>query len=295
MELRHLKYFLAVAEELHFGRAAKRLNISQPPLSSQINQLEEEIGAKLLSRNKRNVELTEAGKHFLEKTYQILKMLDKTCEETREIDSGIVGELNIGFTGLWNKYLINFLFNFRSSYPDVKPVLYQMSTSDQLQSLKERQTQIGFLCPPIDTSFLNFHLIHRFPFVVALPASHPLAHDDSLIDVLELKNESFIMTDRKLEPGYYDTIISLCNQAGFTPRITQEASGVFTILSLVATGLGVTIVSSLSLEYKVPGVVYKELKGDLPNIEYTMVWRKDEDSPIVKNFCMMVDKLLNSK
>lgn len=290
MELRHLRYFIAVAEELHFSKAAERLNISQPPLSYQIAQLEEKVGAKLLNRTKRAVELTEAGKYFLENTYHLFNMLERTCEETRRIAQGEAGRLIIGFSGSWSSKLLKFLRYYRSKYPNIKVLLQQSSTSDQVESLHKKQIDVGILAPPIDSTLLNLCTIHRVPFYAALPLAHPLAQKKSPLSLSELKDEPFIMSPRKIGPGYYDTIISMCHQAGFSPHIIQEAEGVFTILTLVSAEIGVSIVSKLALEHPKEGVVFRELKDNSIMMNLSLTWRKNGESPIVKAFVDTFDE-----
>ncbi len=295
MELRHLRYFVAVAEELHFSKAAKRLNISQPPLSYQIAQLEEIVGAKLLNRTNRAVELTEAGKYFLENTYHLFNMLERTCEETRRIAQGEAGQLIIGFSGSWSSKLLKFLRYYRSKFPNIKVLLQQSSTSSQVKSLLKKQIDVGILAPPIDSASLNLRTIHLVPFYAALPSSHPLAQKKTPLDLGELKDEPFIMSPRKIGPGYYDTIISMCHQAGFSPNIIQEAEGVFTILTLVSTEIGVSLVSKLALEHPKEGVVFRALKNNSIKMNLSLAWRKNEESPIIKAFVATFDEFINSQ
>lgn len=292
MELRHIKYFIAVAEELHFGKAAARLNMSQPPLSQQINQLENELGVVLFRRTKRSVEMTDAGKAFLDQSYQILNKLEKACEEARNIHKGRVGELNIGLAGSWSSRLLNLLRTYRSKFPDVEVLIHQMSTVSQIKAFQENSIQIGILCPPIDTNDLNLRAIHTVPFYAALPSGHPLAGETYPLDLIKLKGEPFIISPRKVGPGYYDTIISLCNRSGFSPKISQETEGIFNILTLVSMEMGVSLVSQLALEHPREGVVFRELKDKQVTMDLTIAWRKDEDSSIINNFLTIVDQFL---
>ncbi|PGY09105.1 LysR family transcriptional regulator [Bacillus sp. AFS031507] len=284
MELRHLRYFVAVAEELHFGKAASRLNISQPPLSMQINQLEGEIGAKLFFRTKHHVELTDAGRIFLEQTYQILEKLEKACIEAAKIHRGEVGQLVIGFTGSLSSQQLQFLRQYRSRFPEVEVILKQMSTTDQVKALLEKRIHFGMLCPPIENNLLNFHIVHRVPFIAAIPSTHPLASETSPLDIRDLKNESFIISPRNIEPGYHDSIISICHQAGFTPKISQEAEGIFTILTLVAAELGVALVTTLVLDHPKQGVVFRDLKDSQTTMDLFLAWRKNDNLHIVDSF-----------
>ncbi|MDR7079294.1 DNA-binding transcriptional LysR family regulator [Neobacillus niacini] len=293
MELRHLHYFVAVAEELHFGRAAKRLNMSQPPLSQQIAQLEKELEVKLFNRTKRHTELTPAGKYFLEHSYEILNKLERTCNDVRKIHQGEKGQLIIGYTGILSKLLLNLIRTYRSRYSKVEVVLQFLSSASQIQSLTENKIKLGFVCPPIESSNLNSRLVGYAPFVVALPSTHPLAKSTSPLDIRELKSEPFIMTHRKNEPGYYDTIISICNRSGFSPNVIQEAEGIFTILTLISTGMGISLVTTLALEYGNTGVVFRPVLDDTATMDLSMVWRKNEESPLVDTFLGVYDELFN--
>lgn len=293
LELRHLHYFVAVAEELHFGRAAKRLNLSQPPLSQQIAQLEKELEVNLFNRTKRHTELTPAGKYFLEHSYEILNKLERTCNDVRKIHQGEKGQLIIGYTGILSKLLLNLIRTYRSRYSKVEVVLQFLSSASQIQSLTENKIKLGFVCPPIESSNLNSRLVGYAPFVVALPSTHPLAKSTTPLDIRELKSEPFIMTHRKNEPGYYDTIISICNRSGFSPNVIQEAEGIFTILTLISTGMGISLVTTLALEYGNSGVVFRPVLDDTATMDLSMVWRKNEESPLVDTFLGVYDELFN--
>lgn len=285
IELRHLHYFIAVAEELHFGNAAKRLNISQPPLSQQIIQLEKEMEVKLFYRNSRSVELTQAGKHFLQETQEILAKINASVEETRKIHAGEAGVLKVAFTGSLNANLIRLIHLHRTRYPDIQVTLHPMSSTDQQKALAEKEIHIGFLCLPVDNPDLRFQHIYSSPFVAALPKNHPSATASGPIHIKELKGDPFIMAPRRLEPGYYDTIISICQSGDMSPAIHQEAEGVTHILSLVAAGIGVTLVTeSAQQEYPKKGIVYKSLKNIKQEMDLYIAWNHTDESPLTKRF-----------
>lgn len=294
MEIRQLKYFIMVAEELHFGRAARKLNISQPPLSRQIAQLETEMGVQLLKRTNRFVELTEAGKSFLEDAHSILHSLDRACNRARKIHEGEAGQLVIGIAGSWSSALLRFLRYYRTKFPEIEVLIHQMSTMEQLRAFEEKRIHFGILCPPIDSQALHLRVIHSVPFYVALPSSHPLAGETAPIQLKALKKDPFIMSPRNIGPGYYDTIISICRNAGFSPRIAQEAEGLFTILTLVAAGIGVSLVSELALEHPKEGVVFRALEEEDTKMELTLAWRKDESSPIVEQFLQSFEEMFDT-
>ncbi|MFM7423709.1 MAG: LysR substrate-binding domain-containing protein, partial [Elainella sp.] len=234
MELRHLRYFIAVAEELHFGRAAERLHMAQPPLSQQIKQLEDLLGFRLFERTKRSVQLTEAGQVFLSETYRLFRQLDQAIETGRQVSRGEKGQLVVGFvsSAAYN-VLPDILRRFRSLVPDVRLELHELPTNEQVEWLLEGKIDVGFLRPPIEAVPLNLITIVREPMVVALPEQHPLGQA-SEISLTSLANDAFVLFPRPLSPQTYDQIISLCQQAGFSPNVVQEAMQMQTIVSLVA-------------------------------------------------------------
>ncbi|HWR06651.1 LysR family transcriptional regulator [Sporomusa sp.] len=284
MELRHLHYFIAVAEELHFSRAANRLNMAQPPLSQQIQNLETEIGVPLFYRTKRQVELTGAGKVFLEKAYQITADVEKACVAAQNTHQGKLGRLIVGFTGIATFNMLPRLIPaYRAMYPFVELTLRQLGTTDQVQALLKEELQVGILCLPVVASELNFEIVCRDSFVVALPKDHPLAAE-SHIDVQQLAPESFIMTTRKVGEGYHDGIINICRRAGFEPRISQEVHELQTSVSLVAAGMGIALLPGSIQELNIKGVVYRRIKNAIPPLETAIAWNKNQKSPSVENF-----------
>lgn len=284
MELRHLRYFVAVAEELHFSRAAKRLNMSQPPLSNQIAQLEDIIGTKLFNRTKRTVELTESGEIFLKHTYELFNLLENAVENTKRMGDGSSGKLIVGYTGSWSNKMLHFLRYYRNAFPDVKVLLHQLSTGEQLIALQKKEIDLGILAHPRDRSYLHLQTIHNEPFYAALPISHPLAKGEGDLHLAHLKEDPFILPPRQIGPGYYDTLISLCNRAGFSPKIIQETEGLFTILTLVSAEIGVSIVSGLALEHPKKGVTFRKLSDDSLRLKLFLAWPKTKASPVAIQF-----------
>jgi len=283
LELRHIRYFLTLAEELNFSRAAERLHMAQPPLSRQIRELEEELGTKLFNRTNRRVELTAAGRVFLEKSSQILQQLENASIATRMTSLGTDGQITIGFTGTI-QVLVPFLQQYNEKFPNVGIVLQLMSTSDQIKSLHEKRIDIGFISVPIFSHLLNVQPIFRSHFKAALPEKHPLALKKSPLYIQELSKEPFIMTPRTVGEYYYDTFINIFQQAGFTPKIKTFAHDIQTCLTLVSSGMGVTLTPA-SLE-SMRGVVYREIE-DIDKsliIEKSVAWRKNESSQIIDNF-----------
>lgn len=293
MEIRLLHYFIAVAEELNFSRAAERLNMSQPPLSRQIIKLEEELGVKLLDRTKQKVELTEGGKEFLKQSYEILDRIEQACVATRRVANGETGHLSIGYSGSMHNLLLQTLFHYRGKFPNVDIALTELSSTGVREALEKREIEIGIL-PPYTSHFFNFYTIIETPFIAALAQSHPLASEPAPLDVKALAKENFILPPRRIGTPYYDTIISLCTQAGFSPNIVQEVNGLTTIFTLVAAGAGITIVSKLAMEHPNHGIVFKELTP-VKTIATSLAWRKDEKSSIVKNFLTTAREFLNNR
>jgi DNA-binding transcriptional LysR family regulator len=284
IELRHLRYFVAVAEELHFGRAAERLHMAQPPLSQQIRQLEEYLGFQLFYRTKRSVRLTEAGQQFLDDTRQLLRQLEQAIETGRQISRGERGQLVIGFVSSAAYNVLPLILRaFRSQVPAVRLELHEMATNEQLQWLREGKIDIGFLRPPVEDKTLHLQIIVREPMVVALPETHPLAAE-SQIALAALANESFILFPRLLSPRAYDQIIGLCQQAGFSPKVVQEAMQMQTIVSLVAGNIGVAIVPVSLQNMQRTGVIYKPLAEPAPCAEVAVAWRSNDTSASVHQF-----------
>ncbi len=288
MELRHLRYFLTLAEELHFGRAAERLHIAQPPLSQQIRQLETELGFELFYRTKRKVQLTEAGQVFLEEVQQIFKQLEQAIQVGRQTSRGEMGQLVIGFvSSAPYNILPNILRSFRSSLPEVRLELHELTTNEQFRWLRESRIDVGFVRPPIEDDTLNFETIFQEYLIIALPDTHQLANQSDIC-LPWLKNEPFILFPRLLAPGLYDLIISLCQQAGFSPNVTQEAIQMHTIVSLVAGGLGIAIVPESLQNLQRTGVVYKVVKEATPKTAIAIIWRKNDTSATVQKFLEIV-------
>lgn len=278
MELRHLRYFVVLAEELNFSRAAKRLHIAQPPLSQQIRKLEEELGVQLFVRTKRSVRLTDAGEVFLEEALKVLKQAESATHAAQRAQRGEIGRLSVGFVGSAAYELLpRALRLYRTRFPGVELSLHQLTTTEQVHALHSREIDAGFLRPPVHDPTLSLEAVLREPLVAALPQTHRLA-DRKTIRLTELANEDFILYPRHLGPGTHDQIVSLCQRAGFSPRIGQEAVEMQTIVGLVAAGLGVSLVPASVEGLRSKDVVYKRMEDHTPDWEIAVVWRKQEDS-----------------
>lgn len=284
MELRHLHYFIAVAEELHFSRAAKRLCISQPPLSQQIRSLEDELGVKLFERTKRQVHLTEAGKVFLERAYLVLAQLEQAIAVTQQIGQGEVGRLAIGFVDSATYTVFpEILRVFRSQFPAVELRLHEMTTAQQIQALHHKQVDIGIVRSAISELGLSVECLLHESLVVALPETHPLSAQTK-VSLSTLADESFILFPAKLGPLFHEQIIHMCQQAGFRPKVAQEAVQMQTIVGLVAAGLGIAIVPASMQNFHRSGVIYRPLQEQIPNTGLYLAWRQHDSSPVISAF-----------
>jgi len=293
LELRHLRYFIAVAEELHFGRAAERLGISQPPLSQQIQALEEEIGARLFERTNRRVELTDAGRLFLDESRQVLAQVDKAVLLARRAHLGELGELKIGFTSSapFTSTIPSSIHAFRKAYPDVHLDLQEMSSRQVLKALLEESLQVGVIRPLALPDAVHWVELFREPLVAVLRADHPLAagSEDGLV-IAALAEEPFVFFPRSYGTGLYDQVIALTRQAGFSPRIAQEASEAMTIIGLVSAGLGVSILPASFRRTRVDGVVYRTLSDPEATTAVWLVRRQNEGSPLALSFIDLVTR-----
>lgn len=288
MELRHLRYFVAVAEELHFGHAAQKLGMAQPPLSQQIRRLELELGVQLLQRTKRRVQLTEAGRAFLEEARETLSQADRAIEVAQRAGRGEVGRLAIGFLGAAAYSLLpSILIAFRHRYPDVEVELHELKTSELIVALRDRRVQVGFVRLPVHDELLVVEAILREELLVALPERHPLA-SRAHISFRNLAQEVFLMPPRQLAPGFHEQVLNLCHQAGFTPKLGAEASQLQTIINLVAAGMGVTLVAESVRNLAGRGVVFKRLPEPAPVVEVGVAWRRDAHSELLSAFLNVV-------
>ncbi|MDZ8185168.1 MAG: LysR family transcriptional regulator [Nostoc sp. ChiSLP02] len=292
MELRHLRYFIAVAEELHFSKAAERLHIAQPPLSQQIQQLEAQLGVELFHRKtKRQVQLSEAGQVFLQEAYQLLAQLQKAIELTQKIGRGEKGQLRIGFTGLVTYNLLPVILRqFREQFPEVELMLQELTTTEQERALQDSRIHVGFAHPPLEDNTLNQKCIQQEALIVALAETHPLAEREK-ISVRSLINENFIVFPRHLGSGLYDQIVSLCQQGNFSPKVTQEAIQMQTIIGLVSAEMGIAIVPSSLQNFQRAGVVYRNFEEKTPLVETAIVWREEDMTPVLKEFLQVVMSL----
>jgi DNA-binding transcriptional LysR family regulator len=282
MELRHLRYFVAVAEERHFGRAARRLHIAQPPLSRQIQALEAELGFPLLERSRRSVELTAAGAVLLERARVLFTEVERAVQEARRASTGETGRLSVAYlSSLAYSGLTPLLRALRESLPSVELTLRELSPAEQLSALKQGRVDVGFVRGPVEDPSLASECIRRERLLVALPADHPLAARRR-IQLSALALEPFVSFPRSRAAAFFDTLMAMCHAAGFSPRIVQEAPQL-DALSLVAAGFGVAILPESIREVHRPGIELRPIVGS-PSVDLLAAWRANDTSPVLMTF-----------
>lgn len=283
MELRHLRYFVAVAEELHFGRAARRLHISQPPLSQQVRALERELGVELFVRAGRRVELTHAGRMFLERAQQTLLGADEAVEAARRAGRGEIGRLAIGFIhAATYRLLPEILRVFRAHMPKVELSLIEMPGSEQMLALNDGGIDVGFLRPPIANAAFDAHLLLREPLIAGLPRRHGLAAGGE-IALRALAAEPFVMYTPGRSP-LYGQVLSACEKAGFVPRVVQHSMHIMTLIGLVRSGIGIALLPRSASAVRMDGIRYRPLRYAGPRAEMVVAARRGDASPITRAF-----------
>ena len=281
-ELWQLRYFTAVATELHFGRAAQRLHISQPPLSRAIRALEHQLGVTLLARSRRRVELTAEGAHFLGEARRIVESVERAAAGVRALAAGERGRLRIGFVSLADYGVLPGLLKaYKAVQPGVALALREMLSPEQAAALGAGELDFGLLLPPVAGADELEHLVvQRERFLVALPARHRLARGAGRkarrVAMRELAGEPFVMVPREIAPGLYDIVSGLASRAGFSLNVTQEAIQMQTVVSLVSSGLGAAIVPGSLANLGRRGVVYREIADPHPRLELWLGWRRGE-------------------
>ena len=271
-----LRYFIAVAEYLHFGRAAAALHISQPPLSRAIRALEDRVGVALFTRSRRRVELTPEGLRFLGAARRVADQLGRAVSELRGMASGEHGRLRIGFVSLADYGVLPGLLKaYKAARPGVALALREMLSPEQASALAAGELDFGLLLPPVrGASGLDHVVVQRERFVAALPSRHRLASGRGRLAMSALAGESFVMVPREIAPGLYDIVTGLATRAGFSLNVAQEAIQMQTIVSLVSSGLGAAIVPASIANLGRRGVVYRELADRHPALELWLAWRR---------------------
>ena len=292
MDLRRLRYFVVVAEEQNFSRAAERLNMAQPPLSEQIKRLEEAIGTKLFDRSSRGASLTEAGKVLLPEARRLLVQVDQTTRMVRRAGNGEVGRLMLGFVpSASNSVVPPILSNFRERYPDVQLYLQEMNPDGLVDGLHEGRLDISFLYLPFQDAALSVESVSREPLVVALPETHRLAEEEE-VDLSDLARQPFVLPARWRMPGLLWQVMTACREAGFEPEAVQKEVWLMqTIVGLVAGGIGVALVPASLRNLPRAGVAYKTIRGLSPTVEMGAIWRRDDRNPVVRSFLSVVGEI----
>lgn len=287
MELRHLRYFVAVAEELNFGRAAERLHIAQPPLSRQMHDLEREIGTLLFERVPRGVELTPAGAAFLPEARLTLAQAERAQRTALRAAGGETGRLRVGFVeaATHSGILPDVLSFFRMHLPAVGLSLFELDPMQQADAFRDGRIDLGILnSVPLDADrWLKVESIYKEPVVVALPKAHRLVARAKL-KLSELASESFVMFPRPVDPEMFDEIIARCRGAKFSPRIVQEAVGWHTLVSLISAGVGIGFVPSSLTKFQQDGVVYRPVRDFGVETSLSAVWKAGDRSPVRERF-----------
>jgi DNA-binding transcriptional LysR family regulator len=286
MELRHLRYFVAVAEELNFTRAAKRLGINQPPLSLQIRQLEKEMGTPLFRRGTRGVELTDAGKLLLEEARVILRQVERAKVGVKRRARGETGQIKVGSAGgtYFHPLIPAIIREFKTRYPEADLIPEASNTVLTVARLRAGQVDVAFVRPPIlDSDGLILDPMVDEPTVMIVPSGHPaIGHGSALLSAFA--KDSFILFPRAVNPGVYDDVIAACLRAGFTPKLGQEAPQIVSAVPLVAAGLGVAIAPQSMCRIHVEGAVCVPLTGDIPRATIDLAHRRGDRSAAVQNF-----------
>ncbi len=286
MDLKHLRYFIALAEELHFGRAAERLGISQPPLSQQIARLEKELGVSLLRRTSRSVALTAGGQAFLEEARRTLAQAQHAVHVARGAERGEVGELRVGFVPACGA-IPRGVRRFTRQYPAVRLTLRNLTTADQLEQLASGKLHVGFVHLPIDARGLIVELVQQDSVLAAVPERHPLAGQPA-VSLRSFAGEPFIRFPRGAAPGLHDYMITAFREAGVTARVAHETDSILARLRMVGAGLGLSLIPSYAERLPRPGVVLRPLKPAKLVSRIGMVHAARYATPAVARFLSVV-------
>lgn len=285
MELRQLRYFLAVVEAGSFSRAAEMLHVSQPPLSVQIKALENEIGVRLLERTSRGVTPTSAGAAFSKEVRGALARLEHAKSAAARAHRGEIGMLSIGFVSIADYGILPpALKSFRSSHPLVEVQLHELTTDAQVRELRASHLDLGIALGPVNEPDLQFDRLLEEELVLAAPSNHPIMKGEGTVDMRALATESFIVPPRDIAPGLYDLINDHCRSSGFAPRITQHARQMQTVISLVSSGMGIALVPGSVRNLKRRGVQYRRLRGKAARVQMGVLRPRGASSPLGDHF-----------
>jgi len=281
MDLRHLRYFLVLAEELHFGRAAQRLAISQPPLSVAIRQLEDELGTRLFERNSRQVRLSDAGVHLQTQAQDILERATRVKADVRAIAQGMRGHIHVGFVGsCLYRGLPQALEIFRAQHPQVRIDMAELNSAEQVLALQQQRLDLGLLHTSRTPIGLQSRLLLTEPFMACLPQDHPLA-EQSPLPVRSLAQERLVLFSRQVSPEYHQQIWQLCQREGFTPDSHHEVRHWLSVLSLVSLRQGVALVPACLQRVGFPHLVFVPIANAYPQSEMHAMWQAGRSQPLV--------------
>jgi DNA-binding transcriptional LysR family regulator len=293
MELRHLRYFVAVAEESNFTRAAAKLRVAQPALSSQIKDLEEELQIRLFERGRAGVQLTRAGRTLFPRAREILRQAAEAANEARTAAGAITGTFTLGFpSGLHLDFLAPAIETFRQQHPKVEFDFFHGLPAQQLKALREGRVDLAFLNLPVPAEGVEHRVVWRIPFEVVLPKKHPLTKKASFV-LKDLAEEDFVFSTREARPEFCDEFFRCCANAGFRPRVVKEVGGYPTnILGLVAVGLGLSVLPRFERIEGVRGIVWRPLLSPKLSWDWALVWRTNNPSRVVAEFLATVEHKL---
>lgn len=289
MELRHLRYFCAVADAGTFGKASRALHVSQSAISEQIADLEHEIGGALLDRTQRKARMTPSGELFLAEARKTLAASERSVDIARRSLKGEVGTLSIGFFP-WGagSFFARIIHEYRKLCPEIRLSLYEMHTWPQMDALLSGKIDVGFTRPlePPFNRMLKAELLYSDPVVVAMPNDHPLAGKS--VRVAALASEPFVVCERAATPALFDGILALCSKSGFSPRIVNASSTWAGVLTLVESGEGIAMVPSGARHLRTPGVTFASLAPETTHIGISIAWNPENTGPIQRDFLKLV-------
>jgi len=284
MELRHLRYFVAVAEELNFRGAAEKLHMAQPPLSAQIKALEQELRARLFERTTRSVQLTHAGRVFLEEARAVLRASTQAEQRVRDAEHGLAGTLRVGVVApVANAWLAGILRRFRRQYPAVQLSIFDLTSTEQMRRLRAKELDAGLLRPPIGFPELDYQFVGESTQVLAVPVGHRLARKRK-ITWPDFHEEELVLIHPSAQHGFYDAFFAECAKAGAKPRPVQYANDIQTKMWLISAGFGIAPTTSTLEEVKRAGLVFRPLPTGLPPVQTVLVWQREDQSPVLRHF-----------
>ncbi|MFT4661652.1 MAG: DNA-binding transcriptional LysR family regulator [Patiriisocius sp.] len=288
LEYRHLRYFQAVAKDLHFRKAAERLYISQPGLSKQIKELEGSLGISLFERHNRKVELTKAGAFLKEELNKHFKELDHIIQHAQLLDGGQLGDLKFGYVGSAMQQVIpDLLVNFKKKHPNVLLNLKELDNEKQVQGLLSRDIDIGFVRLERIPRSINAHPVLVEPFCLVLPTKHKL-NDKNFKNLSQLKDESFILFDANYSPSYYEKVMQIFDDSGFAPIVTHNTIDSDSIYKLVQNNFGISIVPKSLMTKRVKGIKFIELTKIKQRTTLSVIWDKNNRNPMLKSILEII-------